>query len=530
MKKNYFFILFLFITSLVNGQFFSSGNLIVFRVGDGSAALTNAATPIFLDVYTPAGALVQSIAVPTSVSGLNRAVTCAGTSTSEGLMTRSVDGQYILFAGYDAAPGTAAVAATTAATVNRIVARLDYTGTINSSTALTDFASAGNARGAFSVNGTDIWVSGSNSGVRYTTLGATTSTQLSTTPTNIRMVNSFNGQLYITASSGTFQGISAVGTGMPTTSGQTITTLPGFPVAAGPSPYGFSIKPASADIAYVADDRAIASGGGIQKWIFNGVTWSLAYTLNTGLTTGARNIAVDWSVANPVIFLTDASNRLLKFTDAGVGSASTLLATAGANTALRGVAFVPVSALLPLKFADIAAYQSGSSINIAWSNLTESNIAGYVLERSADGINFTPLILASPTKNDGGRADYTVNDPSPITGVNFYRVRSLDNNGKLLYSVVVKVNIKGDKTNIAVSPNPVIGTQFSFHATALKKGQYSLRVVNALGQQVYSIAITHAGGAFAKVIQLPASVKPGVFTLQLTGTEDANMQTKILVE
>jgi hypothetical protein len=529
MKKNYFFVLFLFLTSLVNGQNFTTGNLIIFRAGDGSAALTSAATSIFLDVYTPAGALVQSIAVPNSVSGLNRSVTCAGTSTSEGLMTRSTDGQYILFAGYDAAVGTLAIAGTTAAAVNRTVGRLDYSGSINSSTALTDFASTGNARCAFSSNGTDIWVSGSNSGVRYTTLGAFTSTQLSTTPTNIRMVNSFNSQLYITSATGAFQGISSIGSGMPTTSGQSTTALPGFPVAAGPSPFGFSIKPVIGDIAYVADDRAIASGGGIQKWIFSAGTWGMAYTLNSGLITGARNIAVDWSVANPVIYLTDASNRLMKFTDAGGLSTASLLVAAPVNTAFRSVAFVPVIAVLPVKFGNIEAAQFGNSIRVSWSNFTEINIANYVVERSANGVNYTSFIRAVATKNDGTRVDYTVTDPLPIAGVNFYRVGSVDIDGKLLYSAAVKVNIKGDQTSFSVSPNPVSGNQLSFHATALPKGQYVLRMFNAAGQQLYTMAITHNGGALAKIIQLPVSVTTGIYTMQITG-DTVKIETKIIVE
>src|SRR5688572_4352462 len=93
---------------------FTPGNLVVYRVGDGSAALSSAATVVFLDEYTPAGVLVQSIAVPTTTSGANRRLTASGSSTTEGLLTRSTDGQFILLTGYDAAVGTAAVAGTTA--------------------------------------------------------------------------------------------------------------------------------------------------------------------------------------------------------------------------------------------------------------------------------------------------------------------------------------------------------------------------------------------------------------------------------
>src|SRR5437870_11935917 len=92
----------------VHAAAFTPGNLVIYRVGDGSAAITSAATAVFLDEYTTAGGSpVQSIAMPTVVNGSNKRLTAAGTSTSEGLLTRSVDGNYLTATGYDTAVGTA---------------------------------------------------------------------------------------------------------------------------------------------------------------------------------------------------------------------------------------------------------------------------------------------------------------------------------------------------------------------------------------------------------------------------------------
>ena len=80
---------------------FGAGNLVVYRVGDG-AALSGSAAAVFLDEYTTGGALVQSIAMPTTVQNTgNRALTASGTATSEGELTRSLDGQYLVAAGYN---------------------------------------------------------------------------------------------------------------------------------------------------------------------------------------------------------------------------------------------------------------------------------------------------------------------------------------------------------------------------------------------------------------------------------------------
>ena len=59
---------------------FTPGNIVIYRVGDGTSSLVNTGNAVFLDEYTPSGTLVQSIALPTADSGTNQtliAVCCA---------------------------------------------------------------------------------------------------------------------------------------------------------------------------------------------------------------------------------------------------------------------------------------------------------------------------------------------------------------------------------------------------------------------------------------------------------------------
>lgn len=320
------------------------GNVIVTRVGDGVAPVTNAAQAVFLDQFTQAGVPAPSVVMPTSAAGLNLPFSNSGTATSEGALTQSADGRYLIAMGYGTAPGTASVNTTTAAAVNRVIARIDLAGVVDTTTALTDAYSANNPRGACSFDGNQFWTSGTASnlangfGVRHVAaLGATTSTLLSTSVTNIRTVNIFNGQLYCSSASGAFLGVSTVGTGLPTTSGQTITALPGFPIVAGPSSYGFYF--ADATTLYVADDRVTAAGG-IQKWTFAAGTWTLAYTLQSATNIGCRGVSGYVQGGVTTLFATTTNNLLVSVVDGGAGSPFTTLATAPTNTVYRGVQFV----------------------------------------------------------------------------------------------------------------------------------------------------------------------------------------------
>ncbi|HEX5050758.1 MAG TPA: hypothetical protein VFZ65_03200 [Planctomycetota bacterium] len=346
---------------------FAFGNIVVLRVGDGSAALSTAAAAMFLDEYTPAGALVQTIALPTSTSGSNHAITVRGIATSEAYLGVSTNGVYLLACGYDAAVGTPDIgtAGELPTTTNRVIARVDLVGTVDTSTALTDaytgsnngvsVTSQGNPRAVASDDGQRFWIAGtgstSDSGVRFVPFpGATTSIGLNAgAPTNCRVAGIHDGQLYTTSASTVYLGLNQVGLGLPTTGGQPISLLPGFPTAGGTaagSAYDFFF--AGPDTVYVADDNSIGSSvGGIQKWTFNGTTWVRQYRLQLATDTGCRGLT--GFVQNGVVTLWGTVNtsstggaqtQLVTVTDTGPGSVVTSLATSPSNTAFRGLRYI----------------------------------------------------------------------------------------------------------------------------------------------------------------------------------------------
>ena len=338
---------------------FTPGNLVVVRAGDGTVALASSATAAFLDEYTIGGSFGQTIPLPTAVSGANKILTLAGTSTSEGFLALSANGLYLTVGGYNQTVGTLSPNTLVG---NRSVGRVDLLGNVDTSTVLGDAASIGNIRSVVSDTGGDFWATSSSGGMRYTTLGSTgPSTQLnSAAPTNLRVANIFSGQLYASAASGTFQGVGTLGAGLPTTGGQTPSLLSGFPTTSGPSAYDYLF--ADPSTLYVADDRATTSGGGLQKWILSSGTWGLAYTLTSGLTAGLRGLTgVDDGAGNQILYATTADaitagagNKLVTITDllsatSLPGSETfTTLATAPGNTAFRGVELVPEPSSLAL--------------------------------------------------------------------------------------------------------------------------------------------------------------------------------------
>jgi hypothetical protein len=323
----------------------ATSDVVVYRVGDGTAALSSAGTAVFLDQYSAAGALEKSTPMPTTTSGSNHRLVASGTATSEGLITRSVNGHLIVATGYDAAPGTATVVSTTSAATARVVGLLNASGGIDTTTGITDSFSGNNIRSGTTVDGTQLWLSGANTGVVTAALGASMSAAISATTANLRQIDIFGSpsQLYVGTGSGSNFRIGSVGTGLPTTTGQVTTGLPGLAVSGG-SPYAFFMADLDGspgvDTMYVADDSV-----GLTKYSLVSGSWVATGTIGTGSDT-YRGVTGVVSGTTVTLYTVRLGSELDTLVDASgysgtLSGAPTTLATAGANTAFRGVALAP---------------------------------------------------------------------------------------------------------------------------------------------------------------------------------------------
>ena len=61
------------------------------------------------------------------------------------------------------------------------------------------------------------------------------------------------------------------------------------------------------------------------------------------------------------------------------------------------------------------------------------------MEKSSDGTVFITMTGTLPSANNGSSASYEVIDGQPIQGTNYYRIKSVDINGEVSYSQIVKV-------------------------------------------------------------------------------------------
>lgn len=170
---------------------------------------------------------------------------------------------------------------------------------------------------------------------------------------------------------------------------------------------------------------------------------------------------------------------------------------------------------LPVKFGNIKGYEKSAGVQIDWTAYSEENVAEYIVERSADGQHFTEVGTVA-ARNNASEIQYGFFDANPLAGYNFYRLRNMDIDGKNGFSNIVRVDLTKGGKDITVYPNPVRGGGIiSYGSSQLAKGNYTVRIINAGGQQVFTQRFSHTGGAINQSVQLPVSLNSGFYTLLL---------------
>lgn len=105
---------------------------------------------------------------------------------------------------------------------------------------------------------------------------------------------------------------------------------------------------------------------------------------------------------------------------------------------------------LPLRLINFSGQAAGGCTQLNWQTADEVNVKVFVIEKSADGISFVP----EGTKASAGDGDhrYGYTDCSFPTGIVYYRLKTVDHDGKFSYSSVIRIQFTG--SIVRLFPNP----------------------------------------------------------------------------
>lgn len=163
-------------------------------------------------------------------------------------------------------------------------------------------------------------------------------------------------------------------------------------------------------------------------------------------------------------------------------------------------AYVPFmySSTLPVTWLYVKGEIKADRSLISWATATEEETDKFLVEHSTDGQHFATIGEVKAAGNSGSTQHYNFRHDTPVKGMNYYRLKQLDKNGKFTYSKALHLLYHPDQREVMIAPNPVSDNLYIIAGTGndLQKAELydmsgKLILTRQLGsaQQVYSIDI-----------------------------------------
>lgn len=139
---------------------------------------------------------------------------------------------------------------------------------------------------------------------------------------------------------------------------------------------------------------------------------------------------------------------------------------------------------LPFSLIYLKAKYQNRQVQLNWATASETDNSFFEIERSADGKKFSSLARVPGSGNSQSRQYYEYPDMQPLPGINYYRLKQVNEAGRTVYSYIVAVNTNDPAgAGMRVFPNPTSGN-ISIAFTAPAENNYFLLVNDMSGRTI----------------------------------------------
>ena len=199
------------------------------------------------------------------------------------------------------------------------------------------------------------------------------------------------------------------------------------------------------------------------------------------------------------------ANTAANTTDAGGTVTTTLTNNGGALVVGEG------TNTLPVELIAFTAQKQGNSVNLKWSTASENNNSHFIVERSADGVNFTAIGRREGAGNSTTVQNYAFTDNNPVKGDNYYRLVQYDLDNKANLHGVQVVNFSGSTQGLSVQTNQNM-QEVTFYVNSVDSGLAQVTVYAIDGKKLAEGKVNINKGNNTCTLNTP-SLGKGIHTL-----------------
>jgi hypothetical protein len=182
--------------------------------------------------------------------------------------------------------------------------------------------------------------------------------------------------------------------------------------------------------------------------------------------------------------------------------------------------------ILPVNLTSFTADKKANKTLLKWTTSSEQNSDRFIVERSADALNYTAIGSVAAAGNSNKINNYSYYDLSPLNGKNFYRLQLVDRGGRKTESKVVMVNqTAADNITVTLAYQSAKQVQVTISGK-VNNGSFIIHDGNGRKVKTYRISTSDAGTVLNIDLTNFAS---GIYAYQLVTGQGNVSNGKILL-
>ncbi len=183
---------------------------------------------------------------------------------------------------------------------------------------------------------------------------------------------------------------------------------------------------------------------------------------------------------------------------------------------------------LPVNFKSFKAIQTQGVNKLMWETAQEDNIKEFIIERSADAVNFTEIGKNLPYNQP---SKYNFNDVTFKSNIiNYYKITAVENSGQRKSTFIIPIGGAFENVNVLeIYPNPM-KDNFSISFNAKMDAQIQIAIRDMFGRILKNSDHTISLGSSKVELNCP-ELSAGVYIVEVIDTQNGNTlsQQKLIV-
>ena len=173
------------------------------------------------------------------------------------------------------------------------------------------------------------------------------------------------------------------------------------------------------------------------------------------------------------------------------------------------------TAVTPVKLLSFNAFVNNNrTVQLQWKTTNEIDNKMFVVEKSLTGNQYVVLQNVAAKNDNATINNYSIIDENPSEGINYYRLKQVDKNGKYAYSNVVAINLKVSNSNaFSLQQNP-ISDILKLNINSTNTAKATIYITDIFGRILNTQIIHLAKGFQTSSINL-AGLKNGNYQVSL---------------